>query len=155
VGEARCYTEPLVVVTGATAYVLHKLLQAPPVREYLRHAVWLRTPGTTQLLTEVSAAAAGWWDQQQRSNAVRFEPDPPVGASLISVEQASELLGLGRRQVQEMAKRKRINSHKVAGRWQLDRASVLAYGEQRGRALCRTWNGSRDDITRDCHTATN
>jgi excisionase family DNA binding protein len=155
VGEARSYTEPLVVVTGATAYVLHKLLQAPAVQAYVRGARWLHTPPFTQLLNEVSAAAAGWGDQQQRSNAVRFEPDSPVDASLISVEQASELLGLGRRWVQEMAKRKRIVSHKVAGRWQLDRASVLAYGEQRGRALCRTWNGSRDDITKDCHTATN
>jgi excisionase family DNA binding protein len=157
-GEARAYAEPLVVISGAAVFLLAKLVGAPQVRAYICGARWLHTSDFTQVLREVDAAACAWRDrrdQQQRSNAVRFEPDPPVGASLISVEQAGELLGLGRRRVQEMAKRKRIVSHKVAGRWQLDRASVLAYGEQRGRALCRTWNGSRDDITKDCHTATN
>jgi excisionase family DNA binding protein len=149
------HDEASVTISGPSAYLLRAMFRAEPVREFLRRAGWLSdSPAFAAVVIGVNAAASAH-DQQLRSNAVRFEPDPPVDASLISVEQASELLGLGRRQVQEMAKRKRINSHKAAGRWQLDRASVLAYGEQRGRALCRTWNGSRDDITKDCHTATN
>jgi excisionase family DNA binding protein len=143
------------MIVGASVFVLAELLRADPIRAYIRGARWLHTQAFAQVVAEVNAAAIAWRDQQLRSDALRCEPNLPAGDIFISVEQASELLGLGRRQVQEMAKRKRINSHKAAGRWQLDRASVFAYGEQRGRALCRTWNGSRDDIIRDCHTATN
>jgi excisionase family DNA binding protein len=149
------HDEASVTISGPSAYLLRAMFRAEPVREFLRRAGWLSdSPAFAAVVIGVNAAASAH-DQQLRSNALRCEPDPPAGDTLISVEQASELLGLGRRQVQELARRRRIDSRKVGGHWQLSRASVAAYGEQRGRALCRTWNGSRDDITRNCHTATN
>jgi hypothetical protein len=132
-GESRAYGEVL-VVTGSSAFALAQLLRSQPVQQTIRDRRWLCTAEMVQLQRAVHAAACAWQEQRERSAALRSVPTLPPDDTLISVEQASNRLTLGRRQIQDLAKRGRLDSRKVSGRWQLSAASVAAYSETAGRA---------------------
>jgi hypothetical protein len=62
------------------------------------------------------------------------QPLPSSDASMITVAQAAGLLGVTEQRVCRLAGDKQISGRKVSrATWELDRASVIAYGEQRRR----------------------
>jgi hypothetical protein len=75
------------------------------------------------------------------------QPLPSSDASMITVAQAAGLLGVTEQRVRRLAGEQQISGRKVArDTWELDRASVIAYGEQRRR---RRGNGSSKAPGRD------
>lgn len=136
--QSRCITEPGVVISGASVYLLSQLLRSPRVGLYLRSAAWLRSPDFDAALRDIHTMADAWQatvELRQRGDAVRCE-DGPLAGGTVTVEEACRLLGgLGKRRVQELAHSKRIAGRRVGQRWALSKASVIAHRERKGRVL--------------------
>ncbi len=131
---ARFVGEPAALVSGPSAYLLSKLLREPPVAAHIRRARWLHGDDFMSAIRAINAASDAWQATAalpQRHNDRRYErPEQHCGTLTVTVEQASEQLDLGKRQVQRLALSGRITGRRVGGRWQLDPASVVAHQHQ-------------------------
>ncbi|MGH3781252.1 MAG: helix-turn-helix domain-containing protein [Pseudonocardiaceae bacterium] len=121
--------EPVVIISGAPVYLLSKLLSAAPVVAFLRCARWTANDEFAATLRAIHEAGRAWQavvELRERNNAVRCAR-PVSGRATMSIEEASERLGIGERRVQQLAQSGRITGRRVGQRWQLDQVSVAAY----------------------------
>jgi excisionase family DNA binding protein len=132
-GSSSRYVEHAAVITGPGASLLSRLLQAPQVLAFIRTAKWLHGDDFGQAVRAVHTAGRTWETSiglRERNNAIRYELPGPNRATL-SVEEASEHLGIGKRQVQNLVRAGRIAGHRLGGRWALDPTSVKIYQQKR------------------------
>lgn len=122
---SRFIDAPSAVVSGSAAFLLSRLLKAPPVTAYMAAARWVHGPDVERTLHAIHRAARAWEASLERENAA---PDRTVCPdSRWTVEQAAEHLGLSRRRVQELARAGWFTGRREGRRWVLDEASVLDY----------------------------
>ncbi|MGH3511651.1 MAG: helix-turn-helix domain-containing protein [Pseudonocardiaceae bacterium] len=122
-------TEPAAVISGSGAYLLARLLKAPPVTAYVRSANWLHGDDFAAAIRAINAASDAWQatvNLPERHNDRRGERSEQHCGTL-TVMQASEHLDLGPRQVQRLAQAGRIDGRRIGGQWALDQKSVNIY----------------------------
>ncbi len=120
---------PAAVITGQAAYLLSRWLRTPAAIAAMRAAQWLHGTDVAEALRAIHFAGDAWQatvELRERNNEIRYELPDPDRATL-TVEEASEHLGIGNRRVQQLAQSGRITSHRTGGRWVLDQKSVNTY----------------------------
>jgi hypothetical protein len=129
---------PAAVITGSAAFLLSKLLRAPPVAAYIHQALWLHGDDFDAMLAAVHAAGRGWESTvhlAQRDN-VRAYVRSPANPGTMGTKDAAAILGLSIRRTQELTKLGSLTGHRVGRRWELDPGSVRAHRhhhQQNGR----------------------
>jgi excisionase family DNA binding protein len=126
---SRFIAEPSAIVGGSAAYLLSRWLRTPSARTSMRAAQWLHGPDVTAALAAIHEAGRAWAELRERNDVIRCElPDP--NRATLTVEEASERLGVGKRRVQQLTHAGRITGRRVGCRWVLDSTSVRAYQQQ-------------------------
>ena len=129
---SRANTEPNATIDGDACYLLSRWFRIPAVVAQLRAHPWMHGRNVGEALHSIHETGRAWesGDLVRRDTAVRCELSPPSCAT-ITTEQAAQQLGLGTRQVQDLARSGRIAGRRVGRRWQLDPRSVRAYQQHR------------------------
>jgi excisionase family DNA binding protein len=82
----------------------------------MRAATWLHGSDVAEALAAIHEAGRAWAELRERNNVVRRElPDP--NRATLTVEETSELLGIGHRRVQQLAQSGRITGRRTGDRW--------------------------------------